>query len=150
MVIFYSIASLLVVILAIVACYYLWLLHQQKIKQREIALQLEQAVKDKRENSNKSIQILARGAIQGQLTLTEASIRISKLLDILAVGKDVKQQYAAFYLLAEKTAHIPILEDWKRLSTKEKLTFDRQREELENEFADFVVDAAKNILGERF
>lgn len=105
---------------------------------------------EKRHSMNKSIQILAKSVGTDQITKTEAAIRIGALLEFLGVEEPVKEEYSAFFQLAEATAHIPILEKWKALPTKEKLQYDNERSVLEEKYGDFIVDAAKRILGKTF
>ena len=150
MVVFYTLASLVVLVLTVIAGYYLWLLYQQKQKLKLAEQETRAELARKRKYINDSIQILARGTLQSQLTLTEASIRISTLLDSLPVAPEVQKEYIAFYQLAEKTAHIPIMEDWKALSKKEKFNFDRQREEFEFQHADAIMAAAERSIGKQF
>lgn len=150
MAIFYTVAVLIVIILSAIAAYYVVLVLKQKRQLETYNKQQEQQLTENREKVNNSIQILARGVVQDQLTLTEASIRISTLLEILSVGADVREEYSAFYLLAEKTSHIPILEQWKNLNKKEQLRFDLERQELEYQYSDEIHLAAKRILGKAF
>ncbi len=123
--VFYTVAGLVVLVLAVIAGYYLWLLYRQKQEFKLAEAKAQQDFEDKRKYVNNSIQILARGTLQNQLTSTEASIRIRALLESLAVSDDVRAEYTAFYQLAEKTAHIPIMDAWKALSKKEKVKFDK-------------------------
>ncbi|WP_317928792.1 DUF2489 domain-containing protein [Halioxenophilus sp. WMMB6] len=143
-------AVAIIVILAAIAAYYVWLLIRQQQQQKQQLQELEEQREAQRQRINTSIQVLASGAIQGQLTLTEASIRIGVLLESLAIDDETKHEYQAFFILAEKTAHIPILDAWKDLSTKQKLQFDQQREDLEREYGDFVLDAATRIMDKKF
>lgn len=123
---------------------------QYRVFQQQRQRALEQARQDdisrqQRERINKSIQILAQ-AVQGdELTLTEASIRIAGLLDILEVSDSVQQEFSAFYQLRDLTAHIPILERWKELERKEQMRFDLERMKHEASYRDFVIDAAERI-----
>lgn len=128
---------------------------QAQVKQAEekkLAQQqaYDKQVQDKRDSMNRSIQILAQGLVEGQLSKTEAAIRIGALLEFLDVSDAVKEEYSAFFQLAEATAHIPILEKWKALSAKEKLRYDKERDSLEEKFGDFVVDSAKRVIGVSF
>ena len=122
-------------------------IEKQKAEQQKL---LDKQAQEKRESMNKSIQILAQGLSEGQLSKTEAAIRIGALLEFLGVDDNVKEEYSAFFQLAEATAHIPILDKWKALSTKEKLRYDSEREALEEKYGDFVVDAGKRILNKSF
>lgn len=121
---------------------------ERKLKAQELANQ--QAQREQREWINKSIQILAHALHSDELTLTEASIRISGLLDTLDVSGDVKTEFSAFYQLREKTSHIPYLEAWQSLSNAEQRKFDLERLQHEATFNDFVMDAAKRIKGRDF
>jgi uncharacterized membrane protein len=145
-----SLAVVFVIFLAIVA----WRLQQQVKKSealREQQESLQQAQKkEKRDSMNKSIQILAKSLASDQLSKTEAAIRIGALLEFLGADDSVKEEYSAFFQLAEASAHIPILEKWKALPTKEKLIYDDERMGLEEKYGDFVLDAAKRIVGEKF
>lgn len=128
---------------------------QRQVWAREAVLKaqeeaLEKEGQEQRVRINRSIQIIAEGAIEGQLSLTEASIRIKVLLDSLALENSIPGQYQAFYELALATDHIPILEAWKALSTKEQREFDKQRLRLEQQHGDAVLDASKRIKGQVF
>lgn len=149
---------LLVVILAVLvvlglAAYALYLHKQLRDKKRaDLAVQEELAAQaqEKRDEVNRSIQILAQGCESDQLTLTEASIRIRGLLNSLNVDETVREEFSAFYQLADATAHIPYLADWKMLEKSEKKRLTKEREALESQHQDFVQSAAKRILGRSF
>lgn len=150
MTVFYTFAGAVIAVLSVIAAYYLWLLFKQK--QQIKAFNDQQALEQvhKRHKVNNSIQVLAKGVLQGQLSLTEASIRISTLLDSLSVSEETRKDYIAFYRLAEQTSHIPILAAWKKLSRKEQFKYDLERQELEHQLADDVLLAAKKIADKTF
>lgn len=142
-------AALVVILaLAAVAIYYLVALYRLRQRQRQAATLREEQWQEQRLRLVKSIRVLAQGMLNDDLTLTEGSIRIRVLLEGLQVEQTTRDSYSAFYLLATATEHIPILEQWRKLSTKEKLRFDRQRQNLENDHREFVLDAARRILRE--
>jgi hypothetical protein len=146
--------SVVAILVVVGLAYYAFQLQTKvnAIKKQKTAQQviLDKQAQEKRDSMNKSIQILAQGLSEGQLSKTEASIRISALLEFLDVDDNVKEEYSAFFQLAEATAHIPILDKWKALPTKEKLRYDSEREALEEKYGDFVVDASKRIIGKNF
>lgn len=145
---------LIVLVLALIAGRLVYKVYRQqkgraeKLKALELANQ--QAQHERREWINKSIQILAQALHRDELTLTEASIRISGLLDSLNVTDEVKTEFSAFYQLSEKTSHIPYLEAWQNLSNSEQRKFDLERLQHEATFHDFVKDAAQRILDRAF
>lgn len=119
----------------------------EREKQRE---ELETQIREQRERVNRSIQVIAQGMLEDQLTLTEGAIRIRVLLESLQVESDIQEEFQAFYLLADATSHIPILDAWKALKIKEKLVYDQEREKLESDHREFVVDAAQRIQNRHF
>jgi hypothetical protein len=151
---FIILAIAVVIVLGIIAARLQYRVYQQQQHHHQQRA-LEQAKQDEvsrqqRERINKSIQLLAQ-AVQGdELTLTEASIRIAGLLDILEVSDSVRQEFSAFYQLRDLTAHIPILEGWKKLERKEQMRFDLERMKHEVSYRDFVVDAAERIKVREF
>ncbi|QFT55133.1 DUF2489 domain-containing protein [Microbulbifer sp. THAF38] len=144
------VAALIIFSLAIVAGYYLRKLSIAQKKQAEQLAELEQAAEDQRERVNDSIQIIARSLLDDGVGLTEASIRIRVLLDALQVGDSVREEFVAFYTIAEKTSHIPILKEWKALPRKEQFQYELEMAQVEADYKDFALDAAKRILGRTF
>jgi hypothetical protein len=144
------IGLIIVSILAAIAGVLLYKVHKQNQAQRLLLAEKEQAIREQRAHINRSIQILAQASQSEDLTLTEASIRISVLLDSLGVGDDVREEFSAFYQLRSLTEHIPILDGWKKLSRKEQMQFDLQRMKHEASYRDFVLDAAGRIKGREF
>lgn len=145
---------LIILVLTVIASRLVYKVYRQK-KDRAVKLQALEAANQKaqverREWINKSIQILAQAVHNDELTLTEASIRISSLLDSLDASAEIKSEFSAFYQLREKTRHIPYLEAWQQLSNAEQKKFDLERLGHEATFNDFVMDAAKRIQGRNF
>ncbi|GAB2877069.1 DUF2489 domain-containing protein [Microbulbifer echini] len=144
------IAALIIFFLATLAGYYLRKLAVAQKKQAEQLAELEQAAQEQRQRVNDSIQIIARSLLDDGVGLTEASIRIRVLLDSLQVEDSVREEFVAFYTIAEKTSHIPILKDWKALPRKEQFQFELEMAKVEVDYKDFAMDAAKRILGRSF
>lgn len=144
------IGLIIVSILAAIAGVLLYKVHQKNQVQRALLAEKEQAIKEQRASINRSIQILAQASQSEDLTLTEACIRISVLLDSLGVDDGVREEFSAFYQLRSLTEHIPILDGWKKLSRKEQMQFDLQRMKHEASYRDFVLDAAVRIKGREF
>lgn len=146
--------ALIILVLAVIAGRLVYKVYLQKkdhaLKLQAQELENQKAQIEQRQWINKSIQILAQAVHKDELTLTEASIRISGLLDSLDVQADIKTEFSAFYQLREKTSHIPYLEAWQNLSNAEQKKFDLDRLCHEATFNDFVMDAAKRIQGREF
>ena len=144
------VALVIVAILSGVAFHYRRKVSEMESEQEKNRQVMEQQKNEQRIRLNKSIQIIAQGIHDEQLSLTEGAIRISVLLDSMSVSESVQKEFSAFYQLSKATEDIPILEQWKQLSTKQKLKFDSQRERSEETYGDFVRDAAKRIIGREF
>tara|TARA_B110000116_G_C16791879_1_gene564265 strand:- start:2718 stop:3167 length:450 start_codon:yes stop_codon:yes gene_type:complete len=148
---FFIITAVLTVFgLAAYAGYLHFLLRKKERRQSAAQLELQEQAKEKREQVNSSIQILAKSCGVDQLTFTEASIRIRGLLNTLSVDESIREEFSAFYQLADATAHIPVLAEWKKLTRSEQNNLQREREKLEQQHREFVQSAAKRILGRSF
>ncbi|WP_346836478.1 DUF2489 domain-containing protein [Microbulbifer sp. SAOS-129_SWC] len=144
------VAALIIFTLAVIAGYYLRKLQLAQRRQAQQLAELEQSAQDQRQRVNDSIQIIARTLLDDGVGLTEASIRIRVLLDALHVDKSVRDEFVAFYTIADKTGHIPILKEWKKLPRKKQFEFEVEMAEIEVEYKDFALDAAKRIIGREF
>ncbi|SDZ83170.1 DUF2489 domain-containing protein [Microbulbifer marinus] len=144
------VAALIIFALAVVAGHYLRRLKVAQKTQAQQLAELEQAAADQRQRVNDSIQIIARTLLDDGVGLTEASIRIRVLLDALQVEQGVRDEFVAFYQVAEKTNHIPILNDWKKLPRKKQFQYEMEMAKIEEEYKDFALDAARRILGRSF
>lgn len=144
-------AALLLVFLAIWAWRLLQQVKRQEREQQRQVQALEDDARAQRERVNKSIQIIANTVVTGdQMSLTEAAMRLAVLLESLAIDDASREELAPLFKLADATAHIPILEEWKKLPTKKKLAFDKQRQSLEQDYRDFVVQCCQNLRGRKF
>ena len=143
-------AATIVAILMAIAGYYLVKLHRQQRRNRARWVEMATESERQRQRINNSIQLLAGAIGKDELTLTEASIRICGLLDSLQISGEVAEEYVAFYRLRAATAHIPILEQWRALDRREQFRFDLERQTLEREYRESVVEAAERIRGRHF
>lgn len=144
------VGSVVILVLVVVAGVLQYKVHQLNRARKAQEQEFEAANQAQRKRINKSIQVIAQSVGSDDITLTEASIRISMLLDSLGVEDPVREEFSAFYELKTATEHIPILQAWKALSTKEKFKYDRERTTQEQFHEKAVVDAAKRIRGRQF
>lgn len=140
------IASLIILILAGVAAYYLLevrkLNQKREQQQREAQARLDKA---RKENIN-SVRILSRALKQNEVSYTEASIRINGLAQMLQLDEAKMEKLSVFGQLAQATSHIPILDAWKKLSKQEKRRLEKERLSIEEKYKDFVDAAVNEIL----
>lgn len=144
------VAVLIIVCLCVIAAYYLIKLQRRNI---EIKKQLDKdnaKLREQQAHHHKSIVFLASALLQGQLSSTEASMRISWLARSFELSSSQKENIVSFDTLAQATDHIPILDEWKKLSKKQQFVFDKQRMALEKEYDDFIMASAKKIVDSNF
>lgn len=147
---FWILGVLIIGVLAAVAGYLQFRLYQVKKHQREREVELESLAQAKRRQLNDSIQIICRALLARQVEYAEASIRISGLLNALGVAESERTQFVAFDKMADSIKHIPTLTDWNALPKAERVQYRRQIEIKEQEFADFLDDAARKLLDQSF
>lgn len=136
-------ASLAVFLLASYALYLAFRLRQQTQKREQLVEQ--QKIQRGRDNQDarQSIQIIARALMQKDLTDTEAAMRIAFLSQKLQPSEEEASALSIFLQLSEATAHIPILDDWTALERSEKKRLNREREDIESRYSEFVHASAK-------
>ncbi|WP_045825356.1 DUF2489 domain-containing protein [Teredinibacter turnerae] len=142
MVFLFITAGFIIAVLTGIAIYYHVLLRRQRQKEVELAADIAKA----QERARNSIRVLASAMLEGQVTYTEASIRISVLLNGAGLDESEQADYNVFAQLAAATAHIPILDAWKALSKKEKRAYDAEREKLEAKYKDFIDPVASKLI----
>lgn len=140
-----SLAVLVILLLSAVAVFLHWQLHLRKKRAAQQEAELAAKIAKKREEAANSLRFIAQSYLAEQVELAEAGIRISKLLDFLAVNEAQRAQYRVFDEVHQRLKHIPILQAWKDLPKKEKRSHMKLINEVENEFKDFAVDAAKTL-----
>lgn len=142
MVFLFITAGFIIAVLTGIAIYYHVLLRRQRQKEAELAADIAKA----QERARNSIRVLASAMLEGQVTYTEASIRISVLLNGAGLDETEQADYSVFAQLAAATAHIPILDAWKALPKKEKRAYDAEREKLEAKYKDFIDPVASKLI----
>lgn len=94
-----------------------------------------------------SIQVIARAVGNDEkLTYTEACMRLTVLLESLAPHLLQDPQFSAIYEVYRKTQHIPIKNDWKKLSKQKKWQYKKEMAKIESEFAKDVDEAAAHLV----
>jgi uncharacterized membrane protein YiaA len=127
------ITSLLAVIIIVGLVVYAINLNSQVSAQ---TLTAKKAANDKKKQQSEtlnSIKLIAIGAINGELNLSEACIRAAALTDSLLLTDQQKQSYEKIYKLANATYNIPRNQAWKNLPKLRRLQLRDEMEQLESE-----------------
>lgn len=148
--VFLGLAILIVASLSVVAMYYVVKLKQHKARVQSVLDEQEKAMLMKQQENHKSIVFLANALLQDQLSLTEAGMRINWLSKSIDMSENQRDMALVFEKIAAATQHIPILDEWKKLTRKQQFQFDKQRLSIEKEYSDFAIDSAKKIIESNF
>ncbi len=146
MVVVVLLALLIVFVLAGYALHLRRKLQNLDAEREKAKLAFEQQLKEKTVERQKGIIILAKALVAEELSVTEACLRISWLLEQIDAKVRESEGFSVFFQVADATAHIPILEAWKALTREQRKAFDRERLEIEKAFGDFVLAAAKKLI----
>lgn len=141
-----SLFVLIVCILAAIAAYLHWQLHRKRQQLKLQQLHYENNLKGKKREAATSIEVIARCYIDDQVELGEAALRLHHLLQYFDFDESTRNQVRVFDEVANRIAHIPILDAWKSLDKESKAQHRQTMENLENEFSAFAKDAAQKLL----
>jgi hypothetical protein len=125
------ILSALAVIIIITLVAYAVMLNKQLSVQKLDAEQ-EAASKTKQQSETLySIKLIAITAINGELNLTEACIRVAALTEDLQLTDQQKNSYSEIYKLANATYNIPRNQAWQDLPKLQRLLLREEMVQLE-------------------
>ena len=136
---------IIVLLLAGIAGFLQWQLHLRKKRDAKIFAEQQAVIAKKQDEALKSLHIIAKSYISEQVELGEAGIRISRLMDVLALNEAQRAPFKVFDQIHERLSHIPILQEWKALTKKEKFKHLKTIASVEQDFKDFAKDAAKQL-----
>lgn len=136
---------LILVVLFGVAIFLHWKLYKAKQRAQVLAVEHERVINKKREEAINSLRIIAKSYLSEQVELAEAGIRISRLMDFLALNEVERMPFRVFDEINKKLAHIPILKDWKDLDKNQRRQHQKTIADVEQEYEDFAKSAATQL-----
>lgn len=132
----------------------LWYIYRQlklNRQREERILEGESFVAEERQKRIDSIQILLKAVgVDEKLGWIETSIRVKNLLDQLSVNLSSHDDISAFYILTEKTEHIPTHEQWKDLPKEARTKFRSEMDRYETEHLEHLKRARIALLDHSF
>ncbi len=143
-------------LLVIVFClvYLVRYFRQRNQEKKTAAEQLEKQARDLRERRAyliESIQVIARAVGSDEkLTLTEASMRLSTLLESLSPELIKHSEVSVLREMHNLTQHIPIKEKWQQLSKQERWRYKLEMAELEKTYETKIHHAASFLVAYDF
>jgi len=126
--------------------------HQLKLNQHreKRILAGENRFIEERQKRIDSVQILLKVAGTDEISWIEASIRIKNLLDQLSEDFSDHEAISAFYIVTEKTLHIPTHEQWKDLPKEAKTKFRKEMDRYEEEYEEHLIRAKIALMAYSF
>lgn len=144
-------ASLIIISLAFYVGLLIKRINSQKINIATVIAEKEQQIQLKKIQRNdhicESIRFIARATAQKQCNVSEASIRLSVLLETLLVEPKIviDTEYPAISALFEKTKDFATHAERKKMDKKILKQQDKQRQNFEHEFADTIIKEAQSL-----
>jgi len=152
---FQSILAVIACIIIITLAFYAGMLinriKAQKIQLAKVQTEKEQqaALKKAQRNENicESIRFIARSTGQKQCNVSEASIRLSVLLETLLIEPkiNIDKDYPAISTLFEKVKDFATHAERKKMDKKMLKQQDKQRQIFENEYEDAIIKEAQSL-----
>ena len=146
----YVLVFIALAIIVLILAVYLGFLASELSKQKRKRLALQQELDDRRrkrdEGIYESLRIISLAVIQDQCEISEASIRIYKLMSILE-DFQIKEEYHVFTQIYEKLKEFDFLEKRQELTNQERFDQDKERFAIEDDFRDKIVASCK-VLNE--
>tara|TARA_R110001583_G_scaffold7720_8_gene37908 strand:+ start:6566 stop:7045 length:480 start_codon:yes stop_codon:yes gene_type:complete len=152
---FQLILALLASIIIIVLAFYIGMLVKRINTQKVVIAnatkekELQVAIKKQQRNENicESIRFIARATAQKQCNVSEASIRLSVLLETLLIEPkiNIDNDYPAISTLFEKVKDFATHAERKEMDKKLLKQQDKQREVFENELEDAIIKEAQTL-----
>lgn len=141
------IAALTVILaLSATAAFYLIKLRQQRKQQQKVSEEIERQANEKYQKIRQDIVFIANAYLSKQVELPEASLRISRLVDVVIDERESREVYSAFDSVARQISNIPTHENWKKLSKTQRREFQQQMDALTEEYQVEAKSAAKKIV----
>ncbi|MGB0206263.1 MAG: DUF2489 domain-containing protein [Neptuniibacter sp.] len=141
---------LLCIVISAIALFYIRR-HSKLIKDTrdEQKQQIEKAQKrydEQRDYLIESIHVISRAVgNDDKLTYTEACMRLTALLESLAPQLLQHADFSVIYEVYKRTEHIPIKDDWKKLTRQKQWKYKKEMAKVEAEFAEEVDKAARRL-----
>ncbi|MFA7554183.1 MAG: DUF2489 domain-containing protein [Spongiibacteraceae bacterium] len=140
------IGSLIIVGLCVYAIQQWRLVFKQQKQRKHEAIQVEESRAEAAAQAFDNIFVVLKAIDQGQVSLTEAAIRIMAYR--LALRPDQQQWvlFGPFDGLAMATAHIPILDGWKALERTQQEQLEQERIALEQSYEVEILKLTREYL----
>ncbi|MDN3652931.1 DUF2489 domain-containing protein [Thalassotalea ponticola] len=141
------VGGIIIFALAVYASFLLFKLRHQKKKNEALLAEKRQKLAQRDIKALQSISHICRAMSAKQCEVSEGSWRLSVLMDSLPDHKvKMKANFPAIFTLYSNISHMPILDERKKLSKKERLKLDLERMGYEEQYEDAVFAEVDKLL----
>lgn len=117
-----------------------------KVQETQQKAKVQKRYDEQRAYLIESIQVISRAVGNDEkLTYTEACMRLTALMESLAPHLLQHADFAVIYEVYKRTEHIPIKDEWKKLTKQKQWVYKKEMAKVEAEFAERVDQAAKKL-----
>jgi len=138
-------AATIIIILSVIAGRLVWKLKKQTDKTHEFNEAINQRAAEKIIQIQNDVQFIAKAYLASQVELSEASLRIHNLVNLLGFEGDLRAKVSVFDDVANEIGHIPTHQNWKNLSKEEKKAFRAVFEQLEEKYGERAKQLAQGL-----
>ncbi len=141
---------LLCIVISVIALFYIRrhskLIKDTRDEQKQQIAKAQKRYDEQRDYLIESIHVISRAVGNDEkLTYTEACMRLTALLESLAPQLLQHADFSVIYEVYKRTEHIPIKDDWKKLTRQKQWTYKKEMAKVEAEFAEEVDKAARRL-----
>lgn len=144
-IIIFIVLGILTLVLGIYLGFLLSNLRAQKKRQLESEAKLLEIADERNTHLRESIITISRAAVQDQCELSEACIRVKKLLENYPTVSE-KPEFEIIQRMFSELEEFPYLEERKALTNQERFTQDKKRLMVEDKFRDPMLKALKILI----
>jgi hypothetical protein len=138
-------ATLIILVLAVIAGRLLWQLRVQRQREDAERLDYEQESAVQRKAAREGLSILVRRYSAGQVGACECALRVAVLSETAAMDVAFTDDIAVFRDMAAALAHIPTHAGWKALSSVQREVYSTEMADLEAQYSDNLQLAAERL-----
>mgnify|MGYP003663972592 FL=1 len=138
-------ASVIIVVLAVIAGRLLWQLRAQQRREEAERLGYESESAVQRKAAREGISILVRSYIAGQVGASECALRVAVLSETAAMDAAFSADIGVFRDMAAALAHIPTHAGWKALSSAQRAAYTTEMADIEAQYSDSLQLASERL-----
>jgi hypothetical protein len=136
---------LLMIINFSLAAYIFKLIRDKKQSQIKYKCELEALSKDRLEYIHTSLFEISRATLHNQVELSEAVVRLKKLMDMIKVPKAIEENMQPIQRMYKEISHMPFLDERSKLTSAQLEVQDQERFNIEKKYLESIKLCCKKL-----